>query len=136
MKKEHPNAQVLRWIADGETFEARSRRHQGDLGDWEPFPDAFDQYVIAQLVRGYEGRLEFRIKPKTITVGDREIEAPIKSGPGHFISDTGMALDWMGDHRDHPAYMDLQKNGRVFATPEAARAAQEAITALLTREPS
>lgn len=136
MKKEHPHAQVLRWIADGETVEARSRGHQGDLGDWEPFPDAFDQYVIAQLVRGYEGRLEFRIKPKTIHIGDREIEAPVMSGPGVFISETGVALDWLGDHRDHPAYEGMQRRGRVFASIEAARAAQEAFTVLLTREPS
>ena len=136
MKKEHPNAQVLRWIADGETVEARSRGHQGDLGDWEPFPDAFDQYVIAQLVRGYEGRLEFRIKPKTITVGDREIEAPVMSGPGYFISDFGIMLEWFGDETDNDGYQHFQQCGRVYATREAARAAQEAITALLTREPS
>ncbi|ABX35845.1 hypothetical protein Daci_4123 [Delftia acidovorans SPH-1] len=135
MKEEHPHAQVLRWIADGETVEARSRGHQGDLGDWEPFPDAFDQYVIAQLVRGYEGRLEFRIKPKTITVGDREIEAPIKSGPGFYITNYGDVFRWFEDANLNPP-IDLQKLGRVYATEKAARAAQEAITALLTREPS
>lgn len=131
MKKEHPHAQVLRWIADGETVQAQ---FNGD-GVWQSM-NSLNDHVLAALLVGLVKSWEFRIKPKTIKVGDREIEAPIKSGPGYFITDTGMALDWMGDHRDHPAYMDLQKLGRVFATPEAARAAQEAITALLTQEPS
>lgn len=130
MKKEHKYAQALRWMADGEDVQIR----WGADPRWYALKDR-NEVVNDEIMRGYAD-YEFRLRPKTITVGDREIEAPIKSGPGHFISDTGMALDWMGDHRDHPAYMDLQKQGRVFATEAAARAAQEAITALLTREPS
>lgn len=130
MKKEHKYAQALRWMADGEVLQVQL----SDDPDWCLLED-LSEAAHSEFIAGYDG-FEFRIKPKTITVGDREIEAPIKSGPGHFISDTGMALDWMGDRRDHPAYMDLQKQGRVFATEAAARAAQEAITALLTREPS
>lgn len=133
MKKEHPHAQVLRWIADGETVQARNK---GSQDEWVPFPKTFHEHALAQLVCGHEVRLEFRIKPKTRTVGDREIEAPVMSGPGYFITDIGTALQWFGDHRDTNSYFDMQKNGRVFASIEAARAAQEAITALLTREPS
>lgn len=132
MKKEHPHAQVLRWIADGETVQARNK---GSQDEWVPFPETFHEYALAQLVRGYEVRLEFRIKPKTITVGDREIEAPVMSGPGYYITQDGHAYRWFEDAKLNPS-IDLQKLGRVFATEEAARAAQEAITALLTREPS
>lgn len=130
MKKEHKYAQALRWVADGEDVQIQ----WGTDPYWYTLK-GLDEVVNDEILRG-NADYRFRIKPKTIHIGDREIEAPIKSGPGHFISDTGMALDWMGDHRDHPAYMDLQKQGRVFATEEAARAAQEAITALLTKEPS
>jgi hypothetical protein len=133
MKKEHPHAQVLRWIADGETVEAKNQ-----FGIWYP---VFDNTLgwLGDLVAGslmVTGQQTFRIKPKTITVGDREIEAPIKSGPGYFITDTGHELSWFDDERDRNSFADMQKNGRVFASVEAARAAQEAITALLTKEPS
>lgn len=130
MKKEHPHAQVLRWIADGETVQFKL-----EVGDtWYELED-IDQYGSERLIGGIS-RCTFRIKPKTITVGDREIEAPVKSGPGHFITDTGHELSWFDDERDRSSYTGMQKRGRVFASIEAARAAQEAITALLTREPS
>jgi hypothetical protein len=128
MKKEHPHAQVLRWIADGQTVEARYE------SAWAPLKHFKDQ-VMAQLVCGCASRFEFRIKPKTITVGDREIEAPIKSGPGYYLTNYGDVFRWFEDANLNPP-IDLQKLGRVFATEEAARAAQEAFTALLTREPS
>lgn len=131
MKKEHPHAQVLRWIADGETVQAQ---FNGD-GVWQSM-NSLNDHVLADLLTGETTRREFRIKPKTIRVGDREIEAPVMSGPGYFISDLGRELVWFGDERDINSFADMQKNGRIFATPEAARAAQEAITALLTREPS
>ncbi|MPS99500.1 MAG: hypothetical protein E2581_13505 [Pseudomonas sp.] len=133
MKKEHPHAQVLRWIADGETVDFRCLR---DDINWTTISWSSASW-LGSLVAGdaYHG-YEFRIKPKTITVGDREIEAPVMSGPGVFISETGVALDWLGDHRDHPAYEGMQRRGRVFASIEAARADQEAFIVLLTREPS
>lgn len=132
MKKEHPHAQVLRWIADGENVEVKTSGRA-------PWIEVFglNNNCLAILIAPPEPcEFEFRIKPKTITVGDREIEAPIKSGPGYFITDTGHELPWFDDERDRNSFADMQKNGRVFATPEAARAAQEAITALLTQEPS
>lgn len=130
MKKEHKYAQAFRWMADGEDVQVS----WGRAGGWLPMREC-NEYVNDQIMRGDDGYV-FRIKPKTIRIGDREIEAPVMSGPGVFISETGVALDWLGDHRDHPAYEGMQRRGRVFASIEAARAAQEAITALLTREPS
>lgn len=127
MKKEHPHAQVLRWIADGEDVQA-SGSGWIDMKDWSR---GFCEVVLC----GASDR-DFRIKPKTITVGDREIEAPVMSGPGYFITESGYELQFFADSRDAESYADVQKRGRVFASIEAARAAQEAITALLTREPS
>lgn len=127
MKKEHPHAQVLRWIADGETLQAV---RQG--GGWETISSDRALEDVATT----NGVLAIRIKPKTIRIGDREIEAPIKSGPGYFITDTGHELPWFDDERDKNSFAEMQKRGRVFASIEAAHAAKEAITALLTREPS
>ncbi len=129
MKKEHTHAQVLRWIADGENVEVDAER-------WTTLGLRPDQFLISLIRGGLSSSWQFRIKPKTIHIGDREIEAPIKSGPGYFITDTGHELSWFDDERDKNSFADMQKNGRVFASIEAARAAQEAITALLTREPS
>lgn len=132
MKKEHPHAQVLRWIADGEEVQVKSQ-----FGIWSPISEKglgwLGELLAASSTRpDYE---QFRLKPKTILVGDREIEPPVMSGPGYYITDHGDAFRWFGEATLDPG-ANLQKLGRIYATEEAARAAQEAITALLTREPS
>ena len=130
MKKEHKYAQALRWLADGERVEVQ----WGTDPYWYSLKDR-NEVVNDEIMRGYAD-YRFRIKPKTIPIGDREIEAPVMSGPGHFVTDTGHELQWFADSRDVESFADMQKRGRVFASIEAARAAQEAITALLAREPS
>ena len=130
MKKEHPHAQVLRWIADGEDVQVRISESPKWIGI-----GGMNSSAMSDLMRGEASRFDFRVKPKTITVGDREIEAPVMSGPGYYITDHGDVFRWFGEATVNP-YADLQKLGRVYATEEAARAAQEAITALLTQEPS
>lgn len=129
MKKEHKYAQAFRWMADGEDVQIS----WGRAGGWLPMREC-NEYVNDQIMRGDDGYV-FRIKPKTIPVGDREIEAPVMSGPGYYLTNYGDVFRWFEDANLNPP-IDLQKLGRVFATEAAARAAQEAITALLTREPS
>ncbi|MDH2234662.1 hypothetical protein N5K37_32650, partial [Delftia tsuruhatensis] len=73
MKKEHPHAQVLRWIADGEDVQARM---SDGSETWWSFPGKYSHASERKVLLGEPSELEFRIKPKTITVGDREIEAP------------------------------------------------------------
>ncbi|MDX4957270.1 hypothetical protein [Delftia acidovorans] len=125
MKKEHPHAQVLRWIADGETVQVQFSK------DWH---DLSLEGLLRHIAEP-RGDYPFRLKPKTITVGDHEIEAPVMSGPGYYITDSGQVFRWFDEPGLNPQ-IDLQKLGRVYATEEAARTAQEAITALLTKEPS
>lgn len=132
MKKEHPHAQVLRWIADGEDVQARM---SDGSETWWSFPGKYSHASERKVLLGEPSELEFRIKPKTITVGDREIEAPVMSGPGYYFTNHGDVFRWFEDAKLDPP-TDLQKLGWVYASEEAARAAQEAITALLTREPS
>lgn len=134
MKKEHPHAQVLRWIADGETVQFKDPRNE--FAAWTDISTRcsnFAGYLVT--CPDLSGGCEFRIRPKTIRIGDREIEAPVMSGPGYYITDHGDVFRWFGEATLDPG-ANLQKLGRVFASEEAARAAQEAITALLTKEPS
>lgn len=133
MKKEHPHAQVYRWIADGENVQAC--KLDGSEPWWSILEEASYTWWLGLLHGRLDGQYEFRIKPKTITVGDREIEAPVKSGPGYYLTNYGDVFRWFENAGLNPP-IDLQKLGRVFASEEAARAAQEAITALLTKEPS
>ena len=130
MKKEHKYAQALRWMADGEIVQIKWERS----GGWLPM-NARNEYVNDQVLRGLDG-YEFRIKPKTIRIGDREIEAPVMSGPGYFITDIGTELQWFGNEVDRKSYADMQQRGRVFASVEAARAARAAVEVLLTQEPT
>lgn len=132
MKKEHPHAQVLRWIADGEEVQARM---SDGSETWWNFPGKYSHAPERKVLLGEPSELEFRIKPKTIPVGDREIEAPVMSGPGYYLTNYGDVFRWFEDAGLNPP-IDLQKLGRVYATEEAARAAHDAITALLTKEPS
>jgi hypothetical protein len=133
MKKEHPHAQIFRWIADDENVQAR--RVNGSEPWWSILEKGSNSWLAALLQGRMFSDYEFRIKPKTITVGDREIEAPVMSGPGYFFTNHGAVFRWFEDAKLNPP-IDLQKLGWVYATEEAARAAQEAITALLTKEPS
>ena len=55
-KKEHPHAQVLRWVADGEKVQGR----YGSETCWHAF-EADD--VLGKIGDGSAGRWQFRIKP-------------------------------------------------------------------------
>lgn len=70
-KTEHKYAQVFRWIADGGHVECRAHpKHE-----WEDWPKDFCSKQIVNVVSGI-GAFEFRLKPRTITVNGREINAP------------------------------------------------------------
>lgn len=128
MKQEHKYAQALRWLADGERVEIQ----WGTNPCWYSLKDR-NEVVNDEIMRGYAD-YRFRIKPKTIRIGDREIEAPVMSGPGYYLTLHGDVFRWFNEPGLNPQ-IDMQKRGLVFATEDAARAAQEAITALLTQEP-
>lgn len=75
MKTEHKYAQVLRWIADGESVEARRTGFNKEQ-PWADFPHDFDERLVCIALLG-DDQWEFRLKPRTITVNGREIVAPI-----------------------------------------------------------
>lgn len=81
-------------------------------------------------------KFEYRRKPRTRNIGAVVIEAPLteaSQGQTVYASDaTGRVAPFRFSEADIKGVEDALANGRLFATPEAAKAAYDAITALLT----
>lgn len=99
------------------------------------FPADFKPEVTVLALMGDE-QWEFRITPRTMTIAGVEIEAPLKEAiSGQEVYATGGAGYISNLRFDGGGEQDIAlANGRLFATPEAAKAAYDAITALLTGE--
>lgn len=79
---------------------------------------------------------DYRRKPRTLTIEGVEVEAPLTEaiqGQTVYASDaTGRVAPFRFSEADVKGVENALANGRLFATPEAAKAAYDAITALLT----
>ena len=129
---EHKYAQVWRWIADGkEVLGAR-------VGGVEcRFPIHFGASDIVNVVNGVDG-YTFRLKPRTVMIGDIECEAPVlepEEGQSLYWIDSDYcccdSAEYAKDQRC--SWVDLLRHGDTFASEEAAWAARNAITKLLTQ---
>ena len=126
----HRYAEMLGWLQAGQQI----------LGKWRGgaeghFPVSFNSREVAYAVDGAEG-WEFRLKPRTVKIGSREVEAPVLE-PG----DLKMVWCWDSDfNKPEEQYADGDvaepqfKLGLCFATEEACQAAHDAIHALLRGE--
>lgn len=123
---ENKYAQVLRWIADGE-----SPQFQDSFGGWHH--QSWETTLSEIASSTYEPE-RYRIEPRTMTIAGREIEAPLTAIAVHQEV-------WMCDgegnpvsirYASMPAFESLRDSGRLFATQSAAKAAYLAITDLLT----
>lgn len=129
MKTEHKYAQVLRWIADGEKVQMKHYR--------EGWITPGDNEMLSSISIEEYAQLEFRIKPKTIMIGDVECEAPV------LEPKDGQKLWWLCSIKWMPAcglyngkdngYQTLSNAGLLFTSKEACLAAHNAITKLLTQ---
>ena len=94
-KKEHPHAQVLRWVADGEEIEGRHRNETC----WRTF-EADD--LLAKLGDGSAVHWQFRLKPTPMCeLAGIRFPVPMKESPeeveeiwvaatdGHFLDILG-----------------------------------------------
>ena len=126
----HRYAEALRWIADGKDVQIR----WGFNSDWLEMAPR-NEMVNDEVLRGV-GQYEFRIKPRTVKIGSREVEAPVLE-PG----DRQMVWCWdsdfnkpeeqyAGGHVAEPKF----KLGLCFATEKACQAAHDAFHALLRGE--
>lgn len=126
----HRYAEALRWIADGKDVQVR----------WGPRPDWLEmskrnEIVNDEVLRGV-GEYEFRLKPRTVKIGSREVEAPV------FTRTEGQIV-WYWDFANaQPAESraigslgaEWLNEGRYFASADACRDAHDAVAALLRGE--
>lgn len=120
--KEHPQAKILRAIADGKTIEVHT------VSGWgAPFS-------ILQAIADHEvnPRYEFRIKPETITINGHEVPAPMRGplgdGQEYWLTDPAKDLmcalmQWTGSDFD---FVWLTR-GLIHLTEDAAIAHAEAL---------
>lgn len=123
MKTEHTHAQILRWIADGETIQSKTVG-----GIWF---DLHPAEVLTWIVRDASGD-NFRLKPNTIRIGEYDVPEPIREAPAigsyYFITDISnddgySAIKWQGDEADRRY---LERN-IVHLTAEAAKLHSKAL---------
>lgn len=125
---EHKYAQVLRWIADGKKIQ-----WQSSDGTW--CDECHKEALGSILDEGYVPS-RYRLAPRTVKVGDVEIEAPAmdleEDGTDYFwVTADGVVYGVL----DKSAVFvgDLRKRGRLFSTREAAKAANDAWVKLMTQ---
>lgn len=124
--EENKYAQVLRWIANGESVQ-----RQASSGEWwhQSWEDTLEEIAASH----YEPE-HYRIEPRTMTISGLEVEAPLVSIAIHqevwMCDGEGNAVSIR--YASMPAFESLRDSGRLFATQSAAKAAYDAITALLT----
>lgn len=82
LKKEHPHAQALRWIADGEEIEAR-RQSKTSLMDWTIISCTDAISIIHYRETGWQ----FRIKPTPMCeLAGVRFPVPMREEPKHGTS--------------------------------------------------
>lgn len=128
--KEHPQADILRAIADGKTVQMRSTKNYDDNEWWEPTD-----------VLGYinSDKHEFRIKPETMSINGHEfpipVRWPLKEGKEYWIAElevismAGQAI-WRCDEHD----FRWLKRGLIQLTEEGAIAQAKAMIAAIGGE--
>lgn len=109
---------------------------KGAQENWIDFVPGEHASVSAHLISGTENTYRFRLKPRTVKIGNREVEAPVlepvEGQRVYWTAASGTensAVFQSGECMD-----DRAQGGRLFASEDAARAAHEAISALLRGE--
>ena len=119
----HPQANILRAIADGKVVQMRSTVNMKDNDWWEPAD------VLSYIGSGTH---EFRIKPETININGFDVpipmREPLKLGQMYFFVhcwDDAVVSEviWNGDRIDRHRL----KWGLIHSTKEAAIAHAEAL---------
>ena len=134
---EHIHAQVLRWIAQGLSKEIECRCEAWpDSKNWRSLLGNTSEHLGTLIKEEWDDRYEFRLKPRTVKIGSREVEAPVLE-PG----DLRAVWCWDTDYNEPKEYrsgegiaFEQYKFGLCFASREACQSAHDAIHALLRGE--
>lgn len=127
----HRYAEALRWIADGKDVQFS----HPDIHGWQDLT-RLSQPALSSFFAG-EGGWEFRLKPRTVKIGSREVEAPVlEPVEGQEVywtaaSGTENSGVFLGGNE---LMVNRARSGSLFASEEAARAAHEAVAALMRGE--
>ena len=129
MKTPHPHAETLRAIADGEEIEFIDTR--SDAAGWSLISS---QSALLQVAYD-DAHLKFRVKPKTIRIGDYDVPEPMRVAPGDsemfyvptILSGSLYTARRWGDFRDQQAQLAA---GLCHFTAEAAELHAKALISL------
>lgn len=129
MATEHKYAQVLRWIADGKTVQIR----WGVDLRWVALENR-NEIVNDEILRG-AGDYEFRLKPRTVKIGSREVEVPVlEPVEGQKLWYWNTQEGCASSVTYGAAFSASAKEGEFFSSEDAASCAYSAFTALLRGE--
>jgi hypothetical protein len=124
--------QAIIAFLDGKPVETRCKKWP-DSQDWQLLKNQRVEAMGTLLLGVWDSDFEFRIKPNTIRIGNREVDAPV-------LEPTERQELWRWDSeqwcpcRSVGGDADWARAGLYFATEEACQAAHDAITALLRGE--
>ena len=132
MKQEHHEAQVLRWIADGEQVQFLSC-----TGVWV---NEAPYQTLNRISTAERGKYKYRLAPRMVKVGKRLIEAPITAALEHQevwwvnpATSSALCAPYQSGSR---ALSYLLHRGLLFASEAAAIAADDAITVVMSGKES
>lgn len=128
--KQHPYAEILRAIADGKQVQ-----FNGAAG-WE---DKDQLYVMTEICRECFEPRHYRIKPKTIRIGEYDVPEPLWAAPEigteYFIASLNDDDLCICDTWDDVPYENQQlANGLAHATEEAAIMHAKALISLTAQK--
>lgn len=127
---EHKYAQVLRWIADGKKVQCKAHWNE----HFSQITDVLNENGLSELLNGtLSDCFEFRVAPRTVKVGDVEIEAPLsecQEGETVFVMLADGSVETMEFSKTQYGVAALEAC-RLFRTPEAAEAAHAAWVKLM-----
>ena len=127
--QEHEYSELLRAIARGEAIQSLNMHKV-----WEDI--SAKQTLI--WIANRKPAVLFRIKPKTIRIGEYDVPEPMREAPEigykYFRLDFDRRDHWMLTWADDKADKIYLKNGLVFKTAEDVKIARDAILSLLKKE--
>lgn len=135
---EHLHAQVLRWIAQGLSKEIECRCESWpDSQNWQPLLGNTSEHLGTLIKEEWDCRYEFRLKPRTVKIGSREVEAPVlepDEGQRAWFTNSRGKPQWSDFDPESLLHRERAAGGRYYASEAAAVAAHEAVSALLRGE--